>query len=129
LASIIIIHEINKEISNKIRKRNKKTAKQKTLNKLKKNQFGNKFNPVSSLSFNGVKSINFSKNASISSFDDYPISPATAKGLHEANFTKPTDIQRLSLGHSILGHDIVGAAKTGSGKTLALLIPVLIENL
>ena len=45
-------------------------------------------------------------------------------GLKAANFEKPTDIQRQSVGLALKGHDILGAAKTGSGKTLAFLIPV-----
>ncbi|KAL3097458.1 hypothetical protein niasHS_003906 [Heterodera schachtii] len=59
------------------------------------------------------------------SFSAFPLSQNTMKGLEDANFTKPTDIQRLSLGHSILGKDVVGGAKTGSGKTLALILPLL----
>ena len=54
----------------------------------------------------------------------FPLSHPTLKGLRDANFVVPTDIQRLTLGHSIIGRDIIGSAKTGSGKTLALLIPV-----
>uniref|UniRef100_A0A914I6E5 ATP-dependent RNA helicase n=1 Tax=Globodera rostochiensis TaxID=31243 RepID=A0A914I6E5_GLORO len=61
-------------------------------------------------------------------FSAFPLSLKTLKGLEDAKFTKPTDIQRLSLGHSILGKDVVGGAKTGSGKTLALIVPLL-ENL
>ncbi|CAK5074299.1 unnamed protein product [Meloidogyne enterolobii] len=58
-------------------------------------------------------------------FSDFPLSPVTLKGLKDSNFTTPTDIQLLSLKHSLVGKDVVGAAKTGSGKTLALLIPLL----
>jgi len=54
------------------------------------------------------------------------LSLVTLKGLKDSNFTTPTDIQLLSLKHSIIGKDVVGAAKTGSGKTLALLIPVFL---
>ena len=63
--------------------------------------------------------------SAINSFDVLPLSKATLNGLKEADFTEPTDIQRLSLWHSIVGKDVVGAAKTGSGKTLALIIPLL----
>lgn len=45
-------------------------------------------------------------------------------GLKAANYEKPTDIQRQSIGLALKGKDILGAAKTGSGKTLAFLIPV-----
>lgn len=71
------------------------------------------------------KSFNYKDVPEIDSFDAFPLSSRTIKGLREANFTKPTDIQRLTLGYSIVGKDVVGAAKTGSGKTLALLIPLL----
>ncbi|VDK20281.1 unnamed protein product [Anisakis simplex] len=57
-------------------------------------------------------------------FDDFPLSTQTQNGLSEADFVKPTEIQRDSLQYSLTGVDVVGAAKTGSGKTLALLIPV-----
>lgn len=59
------------------------------------------------------------------SFDDIPISEKTKAGLRKSGFTKPTDIQRQSIGYALGGNDILGAAKTGSGKTLAFLIPIL----
>jgi len=61
----------------------------------------------------------------IKTFDDLPLSKKTMKGLTDAKFIKPTDIQKESLMFALKGHDILGAAKTGSGKTLAFLIPVL----
>ncbi|KAI1718347.1 DEAD/DEAH box helicase domain-containing protein [Ditylenchus destructor] len=63
--------------------------------------------------------------SNFTSFDQFPLSEQTLKGLENGGFTKPTAIQKQSLGYSIVGQDVVGAAKTGSGKTLALLIPLL----
>ncbi|XP_039288081.1 probable ATP-dependent RNA helicase DDX10 [Nilaparvata lugens] len=61
----------------------------------------------------------------ISSFNDFPLSFNTQKGLRENDYTTPTEIQKQSIGYALQGNDILGAAKTGSGKTLAFLIPVL----
>jgi superfamily II DNA/RNA helicase len=47
-------------------------------------------------------------------------------GLKSANYQKPTEIQRESIGIALKGYDLLGAAQTGSGKTLAFLIPVKI---
>ncbi|XP_052444312.1 probable ATP-dependent RNA helicase DDX10 [Carassius gibelio] len=58
-------------------------------------------------------------------FSDFPLSKKTLKGLHEAQYRQPTEIQRQTIGFALQGRDVLGAAKTGSGKTLAFLIPVL----
>uniref|UniRef100_A0A0K0G2B0 ATP-dependent RNA helicase n=1 Tax=Strongyloides venezuelensis TaxID=75913 RepID=A0A0K0G2B0_STRVS len=58
-------------------------------------------------------------------FNQFPLSKKTLEGLEGGGFETPTDIQRQTLGLSLLGKDIVGAAKTGSGKTLAFVIPLL----
>lgn len=47
------------------------------------------------------------------------------KGLKQSGYTKPTEIQKETLGLALQGKDILGAAQTGSGKTLAFLIPLL----
>lgn len=47
------------------------------------------------------------------------------KGLKQAGYTTPTEIQKETIGLGLQGKDILGAAKTGSGKTLAFLIPIL----
>ena len=60
----------------------------------------------------------------IKRFQDFPLSHKTLKGLADANFVQPTDIQRESIGPALQGKDVLGAAITGSGKTLAFLIPV-----
>uniref|UniRef100_A0A3F2YX44 ATP-dependent RNA helicase n=1 Tax=Anopheles farauti TaxID=69004 RepID=A0A3F2YX44_9DIPT len=62
---------------------------------------------------------------SIATFKDFPLSRKTLAGLNEANFIKPTVIQRASILPALNGKDILAAAKTGSGKTLAFLIPIL----
>uniref|UniRef100_A0A668ARE0 ATP-dependent RNA helicase n=1 Tax=Myripristis murdjan TaxID=586833 RepID=A0A668ARE0_9TELE len=61
----------------------------------------------------------------ISAFSDFPISRRTLRGLQEAQYRQPTEIQRQTIGFALQGRDVLGAAKTGSGKTLAFLIPVL----
>uniref|UniRef100_A0AAY4DPL2 ATP-dependent RNA helicase n=1 Tax=Denticeps clupeoides TaxID=299321 RepID=A0AAY4DPL2_9TELE len=58
-------------------------------------------------------------------FSDFPLSKKTLKGLLEAQYRQPTEIQRQTVGFALQGKDVLGAAKTGSGKTLAFLIPVL----
>ena len=58
-------------------------------------------------------------------FKDLPLSSGTQKGLAEAGFTEPTEIQRESISLALRGLDVLGAAKTGSGKTLAFIIPLL----
>lgn len=45
--------------------------------------------------------------------------------MKECHYSKPTDIQKATLGLALLGKDILGAAQTGSGKTLGFLIPIL----
>lgn len=47
------------------------------------------------------------------------------KGLRDAGYKVPTEIQKETLMLALRGNDILGAAQTGSGKTLAFLIPLL----
>nr|QOS47377.1 DEAD-box DDX10 [Locusta migratoria] len=61
----------------------------------------------------------------INSFNDFPLSHRTKKGLKDTGYVTPTEIQRESIGPALRGLDILGAAKTGSGKTVAFLVPVL----
>ncbi|XP_056133295.1 probable ATP-dependent RNA helicase DDX10 [Lampris incognitus] len=58
-------------------------------------------------------------------FSDFPISKNTLRGLLDAQYRLPTEIQRQTICRALQGKDVLGAAKTGSGKTLAFLIPVL----
>uniref|UniRef100_A0A2M3Z5V3 ATP-dependent RNA helicase n=1 Tax=Anopheles braziliensis TaxID=58242 RepID=A0A2M3Z5V3_9DIPT len=61
----------------------------------------------------------------LKTFSDFPLSKKTLTGLQEAEYLKPTVIQRDSILAGVLGADVLAAAKTGSGKTLAFLIPIL----
>lgn len=54
----------------------------------------------------------------IRSFDNFPLSRKTRKGLLINKFRVPTEIQKQSIGLALQGKDILGAAQTGSGKTL-----------
>ncbi|XP_030056136.1 putative ATP-dependent RNA helicase DDX10 [Microcaecilia unicolor] len=58
-------------------------------------------------------------------FSDFPLSKKTLKGLLEAQYRMPSEIQKQTIGPALQGKDVLGAAKTGSGKTLAFLIPAL----
>uniref|UniRef100_A0A4W4EFH3 ATP-dependent RNA helicase n=1 Tax=Electrophorus electricus TaxID=8005 RepID=A0A4W4EFH3_ELEEL len=62
-------------------------------------------------------------------FSDFPLSKKTVKGLLEAQYRQPTEIQRQTIGFALQEKDVLGAAKTGSGKTLAFLIPVILVRL
>ncbi|XP_040282193.1 probable ATP-dependent RNA helicase DDX10 [Bufo bufo] len=65
-------------------------------------------------------------NASeIVKFSDFPLSKKTLRGLVEAQYRLPTEIQKQTIGLALQGKDVLGAAKTGSGKTLAFIIPAL----
>ncbi|XP_044756056.1 probable ATP-dependent RNA helicase DDX10 [Coccinella septempunctata] len=61
----------------------------------------------------------------IKSFKDFPLSFKTLKGLKNAGYKVPTEIQKETIMLALRGNDILGAAQTGSGKTLAFLIPML----
>ncbi|CAN0352836.1 unnamed protein product [Lampetra planeri] len=63
--------------------------------------------------------------ADVVKFSDFPLSKKTLKGLQNAEYRLPTEIQRRTVGLALQGQDVLGAAKTGSGKTLAFLIPAL----
>lgn len=54
----------------------------------------------------------------IKSFNDFPLSRKTRKGLLANKYRVPTEIQKQSIGLALQGKDILGAAQTGSGKTL-----------
>ena len=47
----------------------------------------------------------------------------------EANYNKPTPIQKYGIPVGMDGKDIIGIAKTGSGKTLAFILPALLSIL
>lgn len=54
----------------------------------------------------------------IKSFDNFPLSKKTRKGLLANKFRVPTEIQKHAIGLALQGKDVLGAAQTGSGKTL-----------
>lgn len=58
---------------------------------------------------------NISDGREIKTFDDFPLSDLTRKGLKENKFRFPTEIQKQALGPALLGKDVLGAAITGSG--------------
>ncbi|XP_069825869.1 probable ATP-dependent RNA helicase DDX10 [Dendropsophus ebraccatus] len=58
-------------------------------------------------------------------FSDFPLSKKTLRGLVEAQYRLPTEIQKQTIGLALQGKDVLGAAKTGSGKTLAFVLPAL----
>ena len=47
------------------------------------------------------------------------------KGIANAGFEHPTDIQAKLIPQALAGHDIIGQAKTGTGKTAAFALPIL----
>ncbi len=47
------------------------------------------------------------------------------KGLADAKFVKPSEIQSLLIPRALAGVDILGQARTGTGKTAAFGLPVL----
>ncbi len=61
-------------------------------------------------------------------YADLHLHPLLKKNLARKGYTKPTEIQELSLDILVNGNNIVGVANTGTGKTGAFLIPI-IENL
>jgi ATP-dependent RNA helicase DeaD len=58
-------------------------------------------------------------------FADLGIRPSILRGLGEASFTTPTQIQSLLIPRALAGVDILGQARTGTGKTAAFAIPIL----
>jgi ATP-dependent RNA helicase DeaD len=53
------------------------------------------------------------------------VRPSILRGLAEAKFEKPSEIQALLIPRALTGVDILGQARTGTGKTAAFGIPVL----
>jgi ATP-dependent RNA helicase RhlB len=51
------------------------------------------------------------------SFDSFPLPLEIIERIQEAGFKIPTEIQVLSLPHTLLGKDVAGFAQTGTGKT------------
>src|SRR5437868_11642311 len=53
------------------------------------------------------------------------VRPSILRGLAEAKFTTPSEIQVMLIPRALAGVDILGQARTGTGKTAAFGIPIL----
>src|SRR4051794_17951613 len=53
------------------------------------------------------------------------VRPSLLRGLAEAQFVKPSEIQTLLIPRALAGVDLLGQARTGTGKTAAFAIPIL----
>src|SRR6266536_742457 len=53
------------------------------------------------------------------------VRPSILRGLADAQFEIPSEIQALLIPRALAGVDILGQARTGTGKTAAFAIPVL----
>lgn len=58
-------------------------------------------------------------------FDEFGLHETILKGLTEAGFARPTDIQAQLIPMVLTGRDVIGQAKTGTGKTAAFGLPIL----
>ncbi|MBU0635594.1 DEAD/DEAH box helicase [Candidatus Micrarchaeota archaeon] len=58
-------------------------------------------------------------------FDEFGLNKQILKGIQEAGFKEPTEIQVETIPLMLKGKDIVGQAKTGTGKTAAFALPLL----
>ncbi|MEM8874493.1 MAG: DEAD/DEAH box helicase [Planctomycetota bacterium] len=58
-------------------------------------------------------------------FEKLGVRPSVLKGLAEAKFSEPSEIQALVIPEALKGVDILGQARTGTGKTAAFAIPLL----
>ncbi len=58
-------------------------------------------------------------------FDQLGLEEALLKGVKEAGFEHPTDIQAKLIPIAMTGQDVIGQARTGTGKTAAFGLPLL----
>lgn len=58
-------------------------------------------------------------------FADLGLETAVLRGLADAGFETPSDIQREMIPHVLSGRDVIGQARTGTGKTAAFGLPLL----
>jgi ATP-dependent RNA helicase DeaD len=63
--------------------------------------------------------------ASVASFDELTLQPATRAAVAQMGISTPTPIQSQAIPPMLQGFDIVGQARTGSGKTLAFALPIV----
>lgn len=61
----------------------------------------------------------------LKSFTNMSLSRPVQKGIANAGYNQPTEIQSAVIPVALLGKDIVAGAVTGSGKTAAYMIPLL----
>ena len=60
-------------------------------------------------------------------FADLGVDEPVLRGLADAGFETPSEIQDLMIPPALDGHDILGQARTGTGKTAAFGVPILCE--
>ncbi len=58
-------------------------------------------------------------------FEGLGLDPSVLKGITEAGFKHPTDIQARLIPAVLSGKDVIGQARTGTGKTAAFGLPIL----
>jgi len=58
-------------------------------------------------------------------FNELNIIEPIVRAVHEAGYTKATEIQEKAIPVILKGRDIIGCAQTGTGKTASFAIPVL----
>jgi ATP-dependent RNA helicase RhlB len=58
-------------------------------------------------------------------FASFALHPSLLSSLHQANFTRLTPIQALTLPVALAGKDVAGEAQTGTGKTAAFLVAAM----
>ena len=58
-------------------------------------------------------------------FAQLGLGPNVLRGVEEAGFIYPTDIQARLIPPVLAGKDVIGQAKTGTGKTAAFALPIL----
>jgi ATP-dependent RNA helicase DeaD len=58
-------------------------------------------------------------------FAQLGLGPNLLKGVEDAGFVYPTDIQARLIPLVLAGKDVIGQAKTGTGKTAAFALPIL----
>jgi ATP-dependent RNA helicase RhlE len=59
------------------------------------------------------------------SFEKFALHGSLLRGIKDAGYEIPTDIQEKALPHALEGRDVLGCAMTGSGKTAAFVLPIL----
>jgi ATP-dependent RNA helicase DeaD len=58
-------------------------------------------------------------------FAELGVRNSVLRGLADAQFTEPSEIQKLLIPKALTGVDLLGQARTGTGKTAAFGIPIL----